>query len=126
MILETEELNHESINYDLTQIKSYPAISILQKDVKNFLKSVHRQEASIILWSERWDNIFEDDIFYTVDCNLPKQCIHLYTPHTQQVYLGCNGVPKYRTNPSMNCSYKGAECTELVKLKGSVHACQSF
>ena len=37
VILETEELNHECINYDLTQIKSYPAISILQKDVQNFL-----------------------------------------------------------------------------------------
>ena len=38
------------------------------------------------------------------------------TPHIHSIYT-LVVMPKYRTNPSMNCSYKGAECTTLVKLK---------
>eukprot|EP00092_Neocalanus_flemingeri_P025111 GFUD01027228.1.p1 GENE.GFUD01027228.1~~GFUD01027228.1.p1 ORF type:complete len:752 (+),score=153.06 GFUD01027228.1:200-2455(+) len=117
VILDSPDLNYKSMKSVLKKIHSYPAISFQEKDVKNFLKSVVRDGATVEIWFGKLEDVFKYEDFYNVDCNLSEQCIHLYTPHPQQVYLGCEGVPKYRTEPDITCMYSGAECVELAKLK---------
>ena len=86
VILDSAELNHHSIKANVGNIKRYAVVSVLHEDVDNFLKSVHRQEPSLILWFDTLGAIFDN-------CN--------------------TGEPQYSV---ITCSYQGAECQELVMM----------
>lgn len=58
--------------------------------------------------------IFKDEQLYNVDCRLGYNCIHFTSAHPINAYMGCDGIPKYRTEPVVKCFHGGKKCTQLT------------
>ena len=116
VLLDGTSWTSSSVKKAVKAIKSFPIVSILQRDVKH-LESYMKNGFIIDIWFDDFQEIFKDEDFYNVECNLANQCMYLTTPHPQQVYLGCDGVPKYRTDPRITCIYNGVACKEVAKAE---------
>jgi len=116
VLLDGLSWSSSSVKKEVKKIKSFPIISVLQKDVQRVV-SYMKNGFKIDIWFDDFQEIFRDEDFYNVECNLAYQCMHLTTPHPQQLYLGCDGVPKFRTDPKITCNYNGLACPELAKVE---------
>ena len=74
-----------------------------------------KEDSGLDLWFDDFIEMFKDEIFYNIDCKLGghNTCIHLTSLEPQGVYIGCDGVPKLRVDPDIQCTSQGKDCPEL-------------
>ena len=116
ILLDSPTYDSTSVKKAVKAIDDFPIITILLEDVKH-VKSFTSDGSFLDIWFDDFQEIFKDEDYYNVECYLNNQCMHLSTAHPQQVYLGCDGVPKFKTDPKITCFYDGVPCPELAKAE---------
>ena len=91
-------------------------MSVSQDDYKRFTsRSKIVEDSELDIWFDDFIELFKDENFYNIDCNLgASACIHLTSLEPQEVYIGCDGVPKLRVDPHIKCTSLGKDCPELA------------
>ena len=93
IVLDSAELDHQSVDTEIKSITRYAVISVLHEDVDNFLKSVHRQNPSLDLWFDTFEKIFDD----------AELCFDCKTGGLRRSII--------------SCGYQGTRCQELARME---------
>ena len=108
----------KKVSSSLKSLTGYPIMSVSRTEFRNFSSRSQSQDGTELhLWLDSFSEIFRDEEFYNVECNLRQSCVHLTSLEPQQVYLGCDGIPKLRSDPLVLCTSQGKECPDLAAAR---------
>ena len=116
ILIEKPSYRVKKVSSVLKSLTGFPIMSVSQDDYKRFTsRSKIKEDSELHLWFDDFIEMFKDENFYNIDCNLGSSpCIHLTSLEPKGVYIGCDGVPKLRVDPDIVCTSQGKTCPEVA------------